>query len=588
MGARSCNSLLLALLAGLLGALPVAAQDELFVANIGNNSITVYSRTASGDSPPLRTLSGAATGLNEPEGLVVDAVHQEMIVVNTGPANPPGPSITVYSLAASGNTAPLRILAGPSTGLQGPVGLALDLTHDEILVTSASAKAISVYSRTASGDSPPLRTIVGAATTLNAPVGLAVDPTNDEIVVANSQAASIVVFSRTASGNVAPLRTIGGGATELVRPTGLVLDTVNNEIFVSNDVNVADSITVYSRTANGNVAPLRALLTNGTTGRDPSGLALDLAHGELLVSAGCCVVANNAITVYSRTANGNATPLRVLNGPSTGLNSNDLGVALPSGAPVAGASLVAAVLPSSRSVQVGTTATVFATIINTSVNPALNAKIALASGVAVNFKFNTTNCSTNAVTGPDNAGVNIAPGAAACFVLSLTPVAPFLPTEVVFTFAADNAPPVATLVGINTLLLTASTTPVPDIIALAATSSNDGIVHVTGPSAAGAFAVATSNVGTSAFVTASTNTGSGVLPVTITICQTNPVTGACMATPGSNVALQINTGDTPTFGIFVLASAAIPLDPANSRIFVVFIDAGGVVRGRTSVAVETQ
>jgi hypothetical protein len=54
------------------------------------------------------------------------------------------------------------------------------------------------------------------------------------------------------------------------------------------------------------------------------------------------------------------------------------------------------------------------------------------------------------------------------------------------------------------------------------------------------------------------------------------------------VALQINAGDTPTFGVFVFASAAIPLDPANSRIFVIFTDAGGVVRGRTSVAVETQ
>jgi hypothetical protein len=585
---REFGPLVLALLMIFLGALPAAAQDELFVANIGNNSITVYSRAATGNTAPLRTLSGAATGLNEPEGLVVDAVHQEILVVNTGLVNPPGPSITVYSLTASGNTLPLRTLAGPSTGLLEPTGLALDLAHDEILVMSTSAKAILAYSRAASGDSPPLRTIAGPATGLNAPVGLAVDPTNDEIIVANTQASSILVFSRTANGNVAPLRTIVGAATGLVRPTGLALDTVNSEIFVSNDVNIADSITVYSRTANGNVPPLRTLLTNGTTGRDPSGLALDLANNELFVSAGCCVVANNAITVYSRTASGSATPLRVLNGPSTGLNSNDLGVALASGAPPAGASLVAAVLPSSRSVQVGTTATVFATIINTSVNTALNANIALASGVAVTFKFNTTDCSTNAVTGSDNAGVNIAPGAAACFVLSLTPLAPFLPTEVAFAFAANNAPPAATLVGINTLLMTASATPVPDIIALAGTSSNDGIVHATGPAMAGAFAVATSNVGASAFITASANTGSAVLPVTLAICQTNPVTGACLAPPGSSVPLQINAGDTPTFGIFVFASAAIPLDPANSRIFVIFTDAGGVVRGRTSVAVETQ
>jgi hypothetical protein len=32
----------------------------------------------------------------------------------------------------------------------------------------------------------------------------------------------------------------------------------------------------------------------------------------------------------------------------------------------------------------------------------------------------------------------------------------------------------------------------------------------------------------------------------------------------------------------------IPLDPANSRIFVVFTDGAGVIRGRTSVAVTTE
>jgi hypothetical protein len=32
----------------------------------------------------------------------------------------------------------------------------------------------------------------------------------------------------------------------------------------------------------------------------------------------------------------------------------------------------------------------------------------------------------------------------------------------------------------------------------------------------------------------------------------------------------------------------VPFDPANNRIFAIFSDAGGVVRGSTSVAVETQ
>ena len=52
--------------------------------------------------------------------------------------------------------------------------------------------------------------------------------------------------------------------------------------------------------------------------------------------------------------------------------------------------------------------------------------------------------------------------------------------------------------------------------------------------------------------------------------------------------VQINAGATPTFAIFATARGAIVLDPAVNRIFVVFADAGNVIRGRTSVAVATQ
>ena len=64
MGTRwSRLAVLLTLLGGLLVAGAAEAQEELFVANDTNNSITVYGRTAGGNIAPLRTLSGAATGL---------------------------------------------------------------------------------------------------------------------------------------------------------------------------------------------------------------------------------------------------------------------------------------------------------------------------------------------------------------------------------------------------------------------------------------------------------------------------------------------------------------------------------------------
>jgi hypothetical protein len=61
-----------------------------------------------------------------------------------------------------------------------------------------------------------------------------------------------------------------------------------------------------------------------------------------------------------------------------------------------------------------------------------------------------------------------------------------------------------------------------------------------------------------------------------------------MQTPAATVTTTIAKNATPTFGIFVSASGAIPFDPAGSRIFVTFTDSTKAVRGETSVAVETQ
>src|SRR5207244_1012302 len=145
----------------------------------------------------------------------------------------------------------------------------------------------------------------------------------------------------------------------------------------------------------------------------------------------------------------------------------------------------------------------FVTIINAGPNAAFAVGIGLASPITANFKYNQTSCATNAVIGADNVPADIAPAGQACYVISITPTAPLAPTEVAFNFAGINTDPVPTLIAINTLLMSASLTPVPDIVALAATATNDGILHLPGPAGAGAFAVATSNVGIGDFITAS-------------------------------------------------------------------------------------
>jgi hypothetical protein len=251
-------------------------------------------------------------------------------------------------------------------------------------------------------------------------------------------------------------------------------------------------------------------------------------------------------------------------------------------------SVVAALLPSSRSVQIGTPATAFATVMNTGQEIAASCSIAPLTSVPASFVYQTTDPTTNQVTGFPDTPANIPAGAAQSFVLAITPSAPFAPADLQLSFDCANTDPAPINVGLNTLLLSASATPVPDIVALAATTTNDGIVNIPGASATGVFAVATVNVGATGTITASADTWSVTLPVKISLCQTDPATGQCISAIDSTVTTTINANATPTFGIFVQGNGNVPFNPAANRIFVRFRDGGGVTRGSTSVAVRTQ
>ena len=249
-------------------------HQELFVPNNNtpdeNPAINIYDLTEGypGYSDvPTRTIAGPAALLNRTAGLLVDSVHQELFVANDLNTNA---AIMVFPLSANGNVAPIRILQGPQTTLVGPLGLALDLVHDELIIVSyktADGGSITVFPRTASGDVAPTRTVQGPLTGFNRPQDVALDLNRDEMIVANSyfdspvSLGSLLVFPRLASGNVAPIRQITGPSTDLCNPIGLVLDAVHDELVVSNSAAsgaaCGRSVATFAATASGDVAPLR-------------------------------------------------------------------------------------------------------------------------------------------------------------------------------------------------------------------------------------------------------------------------------------------------------------------------------------------
>ena len=249
--------------------------------------------------------------------------------------------------------------------------------------------------------------------------------------------------------------------------------------------------------------------------------------------------------------------------------------------------LAAAVLPAGRSIAINSTATAFATIVNGGSVDGIGCGITPLSFVP--FSYQVTNPATNATIGSANTPVNIPAGGSQSFVISFTPTGGFSPTPIAFNFSCANLPAAANTFDVNTLLLSSWFTPPSDIVALAATTSNDGTLHIPGAAGTGAFAVAAVNVGTDSTLTAqATIGGTSGIPLSVSICETNPTTGQCLSAIGPSVTTTIAAGAEPTFGIFATASGTVAFSPGVNRIFVRFTDGSGIVRGLTSVAVATR
>jgi virginiamycin B lyase len=288
----------------------------------------------------------------------------------------------------------------------------------------------------------------------------------------------------------------------------------------------------------------------------------------------------------------NSEPFFITAGPDgalwfTELAGNKIGTLLP--VPPAGPSpLVASILPTSRSVEVGNVATVFASIINSSNSALADCRIVPNTFVNGFFSYQTTNPATNALTGSPNTSVPLSAQGLQTYVIAILAGAPYPSTNVQFTFICDGVAAAAPIVGVNTLLATFDANPVPDMIAVGLTPSNDGFAHTGGNSGTGLFVIASDNIGLSASLTARARLSNPSLPITATVCQTDPKTAACLATPSSSVTTNINTNQTSTWAAFLTASGAVNPDPAANRVFFEFVDSGGIVRGSTSTAVTTQ
>lgn len=251
-------------------------RDEIAISVEHINTIVIYRREASGAEAPLRVISGIHTGLADPHGVFWDEAHDEIFVTNHGnwapmaaglwgiysthlgamakhsiwaPASNTAnrsmgghfypPSIRVFPGAAKGDVSPLHVISGPRTGLNWPMGIAVDAIHNEIAVANYGNNSILIFRRTDHGNVAPVRVIHGNLTGIAGPMGVAIDVKNDELWVTNAATHSALVFSRTAEGNVAPKRVLrnappGAPVVGFGNPGALAYDSKRDELLVPN------------------------------------------------------------------------------------------------------------------------------------------------------------------------------------------------------------------------------------------------------------------------------------------------------------------------------------------------------------------
>ncbi len=98
------------------------------------------------------------------------------------------------------------------------------------------------------------------------------------------------------------------------------------------------------------------------------------------------------------------------------------------------------------------------------------------------------------------------------------------------------------------------------------------------------------NIGVSGSITATVDDNGKSLPLSVTLCRTDPATGACVtpASPRPSTTSTIAKDEIATYAVFVQATGPVTFDPANNRLFLRLRTPDGTTRGATSVAVKPQ
>ncbi|MEY4723318.1 MAG: hypothetical protein RLZZ324_831 [Candidatus Parcubacteria bacterium] len=342
-------------LSGVRGVEYDATNDRLFV--LDAHRVLVFDTSALADGMNASNVIGqadftssaaavTAAGMDSPVALTYDDVHHHLFVADSA-AN----RVTVYDTTAiSDGMAAMNVLgqanftssgsATTASSFNGPLSLAFDATHGLLFVGEGSNTRVLVFDVNALTDGEPAINVLGegdftssgystSASQFGSPTGLTYDTTLDRLFLSDAASNRVMVFHLGCgiSDGMPASKVLGqtnftnsGGATSQTRlraPSGLAFDAASDMLYVADTSN--NRVMQFigggggGECSSAGVTRLfpthvvgqydlsdvetytKALVNNGKSSKEPSGIALDDVSHELYVSD----YSNHRILVYN-------------------------------------------------------------------------------------------------------------------------------------------------------------------------------------------------------------------------------------------------------------------------------------------------
>jgi DNA-binding beta-propeller fold protein YncE len=245
--------------------------------------------------------------------------------------------------ATAAFTQPKRVIQGKETLLEYNNGLYVDPNNGDMYsVESDTGDRMTMFPHDAQGNVPPKRELYVP----HRAYAMTISEARQELFVSVEYPPEVAIYRKEASKNEAPIRRLFGDHTGLATPHGIAIDQKNQLLYVVNwgqhvsfdgsdkvrgccrdlerEIGIPGtarfdlpSITVYPLDANGDTSPLRVIQGDRTRLNWPGNMSVDADTGDLYVANDV----DQSILVFTGMTyqNGNVPPARVIKGNQTGL-----------------------------------------------------------------------------------------------------------------------------------------------------------------------------------------------------------------------------------------------------------------------------